>query len=200
MKKRIEPASVLCKAAVFVVVAALLLAQAAAAQTQKTSSVEAQKMDSANIGMKFPNVTADSLAGTKESIPESCRGKVKLVAVAFLRESQSQLDSWLNPFYEKFGKRDGFMFYEIPMISSGYKFMKFVIDGGMRGGIPSFKHKHVVTMYGDVEKYLTALHLDPRYGYAFLLDREGIIAFQAQGSATGQSLQELFSKAEALAK
>ena len=198
MKKRIDPASVLCMAAVFVVV--LLLAQAAAAQTQKKSSVEAQKMDSANIGMTFPNVTADSLAGTKESIPESCRGKVTLVAVAFLRESQSQLDSWLNPFYEKFGKRDGFMFYEIPMISSGYKFMKFVIDGGMRGGIPQFKHKHVVTMYGDVEKYLTALHLDPRYGYAFLLDREGSIVFQAQGVATGQSLQELFTKAEAVAK
>lgn len=198
MKKHIDLASVLCMAAVFVVV--LLFAQTVAAQTQKKSSVEAQKMDSANIGMKFPNVTADSLAGTKESIPESCRGKVTLVGVAFLRESQSQLDSWLNPFYEKFGSRDGFMFYEIPMISSGYKFMKFVIDGGMRGGIPSFKHKHVVTMYGDVEKYLTALHLDPRYGYAFLLDREGSIAFQAQGSATGQSLQELFTKAEALAK
>jgi hypothetical protein len=198
MKRRVILASVFCVAAVFLAVQ--LLAQAASAQTQQKSSVEAQKMESANIGMKFPNVTADSLAGTKESIPESCRGKVTLVAVAFLRESQGQLDSWLNPFYEKFGKRDGFMFYEIPMISSGYKFMKFVIDGGMRGGIPSFKHKHVVTMYGDVEKYLTALHLDPRYGYAFLLDREGSIVFQAQGVATGQSLQELFTKAEALAK
>lgn len=157
-------------------------------------------MEAANIGMKFPNVTADSLAGAKESIPETCKGKVTLVAVAFLRESQGQLDSWLNPFYEKFGKRDGFMFYEIPMISSGYKFMKFVIDGGMRGGIPKFKHKHVVTMYGDVQSYLTALRLDPRYGYAFLLDREGIIRFQAQGTATEKQLQELFSKAEALAK
>jgi hypothetical protein len=78
--------------------------------------------------------------------------------------------------------------------------MKFVIDGGMRGGIPSFKHKHVVTMYGDVEKYLTALRLDPRYGYAFLLDREGAIRFQAQGYATEQLLQDLFTKAEALAK
>jgi hypothetical protein len=181
--------------------AAAFFSPAASAQTaQAISSGEGQKMDSANIGMQFPNVTADSLAGTKESIPESCRGKVTLVAVAFLRESQSQLDSWLNPFYEKFGTRDGFMFYEIPMISSGYKFMKFVIDGGMRGGIPPFKHKHVVTMYGDVEKYLTALHLDPRSGYAFLLDRDGAIRFQAQGYATEQSLKELFNKAEALAK
>ena len=199
MKSRICHVSALCMGVVLV--AALLLVQTAAAQSGTApSSKEAQKMDSANIGTKFPNVTADSLAGTKESIPETCRGKVTLVTVAFLRESQSQLDSWLNPFYEKFGKRDGFMFYEIPMISTGYKFMKFIIDGGMRGGIPTFKHKHVVTMYGDVEKYLTALHLDPRYGYAFLLDREGIIRFQAQGYATEQAQQDLFSKAEALAK
>lgn len=157
-------------------------------------------MDNANIGKKFPNVTADSLAGTKESIPESCSGKVTLVTVAFLRESQGQLDSWLNPFYEKFGSSPGFMFYEIPMISSGYKFMRMIIDGGMRAGLPSFKHKHVVTMYGDVEKYLTALSLDPRSGHAFLLDRDGIIRFQAKGYATPQLLQELFATAEVLAK
>jgi hypothetical protein len=200
MSKHTGHAAAPCFIAAIMVAAVLCSSAVAAPKAKAPSSGEGHKMDSSNIGMKFPNVTADSLAGTRESIPESCRGKVTLIAVAFLRESQSQLDSWLNPFYDKFGSRDGYMFYEIPMISSGYKFMKFVIDGGMRGGIPSFKHKHVVTMYGDVEKYLTALHLDPRYGYAFLLDREGAILFQAQGYATEQSLQELFTKAEALAK
>lgn len=153
-------------------------------------------MDEKNIGKRFPNVTASSLAGTKESIPESCRGKVTLVTVAFLRENQGQLDSWLNPFYERFGNDPRFMFYEIPMISSGYKFMKIIIDGGMRAGLPSFKHKHVVTMYGDVEKYISELSLDPRYGYAFLLDRDGAIRFQAYGYATPQRLQELIGLAE----
>jgi hypothetical protein len=200
MKKRIDLAAALRFGGIFIAVA-LLLVQTAAGQTDKSpSSQEAQKMEAANIGMKFPNVTSDSLAGTKESIPETCRGKVTLVAVAFLRESQGQLDSWLNPFYKQFGDSDKYMFYEIPMIASGYKFMKMIIDGGMRGGIPTFKHKHVVTMYGDVQHYLTALHLDPRYGYAFLLDREGIIRFQAQGTASEKQLQELFSKAEALAR
>lgn len=199
MKKSIGSVSFFCMSAA-VAVAALLLAVPSSAQTQKKASGEVKAMNSSNIGMKFPNVTADSLAGTKESIPESCQGQVTLVAVAFLRESQGQLDSWLNPFYKQFGKRDGFMFYEIPMISSGYKFMKPVIDSGMRGGIPQFKHKHVVTMYGDVNKYLDALQLDPRSGYAFLLDREGIIRFQAQGYATQEQLQQLFAKAEELAK
>jgi hypothetical protein len=149
-----------------------------------------------NIGKRFPEVTADSLAKTRESIPESAKGKVTLVVVAFLQQSQPQLDSWLGPFAERFGGKEGFTFYEVPMISSGYKFMRLIIDSGMRGGIPKEKHKNVVTMYGDVEKYMKELNLEARYGYAFLLDKEGIIRWQAQGFATPELLKELFALAE----
>ena len=153
-----------------------------------------------NLGKKFPEITAPSLAKTPESIPASAQGKVTLVVVAFLRENQSQLDSWLGPFAEKFEGREGFTFYEVPMLHWGYKFMRFMIDGGMRAGIPQEKHKHVVTMYGDVEKYIKALNLDPKYGYAFLLDRDGIIRWEGQGFSTPEKLKELIETAERLAK
>ena len=86
------------------------------------------------------------------------------------------------------------------MLSRGYKFMRFMIDGGMRAGIPREKHRNVVTMYGDIEKYIQALKLDPRYGYAFLLDKEGIIRWQAQGFANPETLKNLFDLAEKLAQ
>ena len=152
-----------------------------------------------NIGTRFPEVTAQSLANTDESIPDSAKGKVALITVAFLRESQPQLDSWLGPFTERFGSKEGFTFYEVPMIAADYTFMRSVIDGGMRGGIPKEKHKNVVTMYGDVEKYMNALSLDSRFGYAFILDQEGIIRWQGQGFATAETLRELFETAEQLA-
>ena len=151
-----------------------------------------------NIGKKFPEVTADSLAKTPVSIPGSAQGKVALIAVAFLQQSQPQLDSWLGPFTERFASKEGFTFYEVPMISSGYKFMRFIIDSGMRGGIPKEKHKNVVTMYGDVEKCMKELDLDARFGYAFLLDREGVIRWQGKGFSTPEALKELFEMAEKL--
>ncbi|MEI6126591.1 MAG: hypothetical protein WCQ99_08585 [Pseudomonadota bacterium] len=169
-----------------------------AQQSGRTQTMTEQQHS--NKGKRFPEVTAASLAKTPESIPTSAQGKITLVTVAFLRESQSQLDSWLGPFAEKFAGREGFTFYEVPMISSGYKFMRMIIDGGMRAGLPESKHAHVVTMYGDVEKYITELQLDPRYGHAFLLDRQGIIRFQGQGFAKPETLQELFATAEQLAK
>ena len=151
-----------------------------------------------NIGKRFPEVTAESLAKTLESIPDSAKGKVTLIVVAFLQQSQPQLDSWLGPFAERFGSKEGFTFYEVPMISSGYKFMRFVIDSGMRGGTPKNKHKNVVTMYGDVEKYMNELNLEARYGYAFLLDKEGIIRWQEKGFSTPDAINELFELAEKL--
>ena len=153
-----------------------------------------------NIGKTFPEVKDNSLEKTPVSIPDGARGKVTLIVISFLHQNQPQLDSWLEPFVDKFGNKESYTFYEVPMISGGYKFMRPMIDGGMRAGIPKAKHKNVVTMYGDVEKYIKALNLDPKHGYAFLLDREGIIRFQGQGFATPETLTELFETAERLAK
>ena len=151
-----------------------------------------------NIGKKFPEVQDESLAKTPVSLPDVAKGKVTLIVISFLHQNQSQLDSWLEPYVDKFGAKESHTFYEVPMISGGYKFMRPMIDGGMRAGIPTAKHKNVVTMYGDVEKYIKGLNLDPKYGYAFLLDREGIIRWQGQGFSTSEMLKELLDLAQRL--
>jgi hypothetical protein len=151
-----------------------------------------------NIGKKFPEIKDESLAKIPVSLPDVAKGKVALIVISFLHQNQSQLDSWLEPYVDKFGTKESHTFYEVPMISGGYKFMRPMIDGGMRAGIPAAKHKNVVTMYGDVEKYIKGLNLDPKYGYAFLLDREGIIRLQGQGFSTPEMLKELLDLAQRL--
>ncbi len=153
-----------------------------------------------NIGKTFPEIKDNSLEKTPVSLPEAAKGKVTLVVISFLHQNQPQLDSWLEPFVDKYGNKESHTFYEVPMISGGYKFMRPMIDGGMRAGIPKAKHKNVVTMYGDVKKYIKALNLNPKYGYAFLLDREGIIRWQGRSFSTPETLKELFETAERLSK
>ena len=165
-------------------------------KTQKKGEIVMEEQT--NILKAFPTVQAKNLEGNRTTIPDDAKGKVTLVAVAFLQQSQGQLDSWLNPFYEKFGKRDDFMFYEIPMIAGGYIFMKPIISSGMRGGLPQFKHKHVVTFFGDVKKYSDTLNIDPGFGHAFLLDKEGIIRWQGKGFAEQTALDDMFSLANKL--
>jgi hypothetical protein len=149
------------------------------------------------IGIKFPALTAESLAGDTVTLPDSVKGRVVMVVMSFKRDSQSQNDSWLGPFEKKFGQKQGFFFYEIPMIRRRFVFMAPLIDSGMRAAIPNEKHKNVVTFYGDVEPYKQALKIQDIYlGYAFLLDRQGVIRWQGQGMAKPEDIKALLETAQ----
>jgi len=149
------------------------------------------------IGMKFPTLTADSLAGDAVLLPESVKGKIALVVMSFKRDSQSQNDSWLGPFEKEFGQKQGFFFYEVPMIRRRFVFIAPLIDSGMRAAIPNEKHKNVITFYGDVEPYKQALKIQDVYlGYAFLLDRQGVIRWEGQGMAKPEDINVLLETAQ----
>ena len=75
--------------------------------------------------------------------------------------------------------------------------MSPVIDGGMRAGIPREEHSHVITYYGNVDRYRDALMMDHlSAGYAFLLDRDGIIRWQGRGLATEAAIRDLLETAK----
>jgi len=152
------------------------------------------------IGLKFPALTTDSLAGTKVTLPDSAKGKVTLVIMSFKRDSQSQNDSWLGPFEKEFGQQEGYVFYEVPMIRKRFVFMAPLIDSGMRAAIPNEKHKNVITLYGNVDQYKQALKIEDIYlGYAYLLDQEGIIRWQGQGFAKAEDIKLMIETAKGLA-
>jgi hypothetical protein len=167
--------------------------------TVSTSAEQNKQTGISVIGLKFPTLTTDSLAGTKVTLPDSAKGKVTLVVMSFKRDSQSQNDSWLGPFEKEFGQREGYVFYEVPMIRRRFVFMAPLIDSGMRAAIPNEKHKNVITFYGNVDPYKQALKIEDIYlGYAYLLDREGIIRWQGQGLAKAEDIKALIETAQGL--
>ena len=163
------------------------------------SSQNTSKESSSLIGTKFPKISSETLARTEIILPEEAQDKIALITIAFKHGTQQQLDTWLNPFLEAFGTKPGFVFYEIPMLSSVVKLFAFRIDGGMRAGIPEEKHKNVMTFYGNYTKYTRQLHIDDlTLGYAFLLDREGIIRWHGEGFATEDMIREMIDSARRL--
>jgi hypothetical protein len=144
------------------------------------------------VGTKFPTISAETLAGTRLTLPDAAEGNITLIVIAFKREAQAQLDSWLRPYLQEFGTKPGFTFYEIPMLALYWKLMSWMIDSGMRSGIEVKKHNNVMTYYGNINKYRRALDLDHlTRGYVFLLDPEGVIRWQGQGYSTKDALQEI---------
>ncbi|RXA16490.1 hypothetical protein EQO05_13870 [Methanosarcina sp. MSH10X1] len=144
-------------------------------------------------------MTSKSLAGNVVTFSEATGGKVTLICIAFVRNAQSMIDSWVQPFEQRFGKDSRFAVYEIPMINKAWKVISWVIDSGMRGGIPVEKHDNVVTFYGDYSGYQKSLGIeDTNLAYVFLLDQKGIIRWKGKGHARPDTERKLLESAETL--
>lgn len=154
------------------------------------------------IGTSFPKIKAVSLAHAEVTLPDAAKGRVTLIAIAFQRQAQRMLDSWLLPFEEAFGNEAGFTVYEVPMIKGFvFKLMARTIDAGMRAGIPKQKHGHVVTYYGNAANYRRILAIeDKSLGYVFLLDNDGIIRWCGHGFAEPEEITRLIAIAKSLSQ
>lgn len=145
-------------------------------------------------GVQFPRITAQSLAGNTVTLPDDGTGKVTLIAIAFERQAQAMIDSWITEVEAEF-EDERIWIFEIPMIDSPvWRPMRAIIDAGMRGGIPRHKHGHVITYYGESTTFRNVLGMEDRSrAYLFLLDGEGIIRWKGEGFASREDIAHLFS-------
>ncbi|MCU0643986.1 MAG: mitochondrial ATPase complex subunit ATP10 [bacterium] len=163
------------------------------------SAQENTPMTDKPIGMPFPELKAETLSGIDMKYPDDVKGKITLILMAFKRETQRKIDSWLEPFSKTFENDTTVQFFEIPMLAGAWKLMSPIIDGGMRSGIPKQKHGNVTTFYGNVNKYCELLGIEDKSdGYVFLLDKNGVIQWRSNGFASEEKLKELFDNIQSL--
>ena len=104
-----------------------------------------------------------------------------------LRELKNKLDT-LAP------QLPDFAYYELPTIGSSFKWMRAVIDGGMKQGIPDRAQRdRTITLYLDVDWFRAQIGTAGNDSVAALLvDREGNISARWYGrysAARGDSLR-----------
>ena len=151
-------------------------------------------------GIRFPIIRARTLSKKQVVFPDNTEGFITLILIAFRRQAQAMIDSWLEPYEKEFREIQDFTFYEIPMIGGMWaRMFSSAIDGGMRSGIPSQKHGNVATYYGSIEKYRQILAMDDiNLGYVFLLDKNGIIRWTGRGFADSEQTREMITIAKKL--
>jgi hypothetical protein len=134
-------------------------------------------------GVHFPSLTASNLEKRNFNLPADFEGDRNLVLVAFEREQQKDVDTWLREMerFEEFDSR--FRYYELPTIQRPNAFMRWFIDTGMRHGIPDRKaRERTITLYIDKKPFCDALLItDQTKIYAFLVDREGRVLWRSEG-------------------
>lgn len=136
---------------------------------------------------RFPEVEGRSLEDETVRLPDGLEGSLNLLAIAFHRTQQREVDTWTPLFRELEAEVSGLAGYEIPTISGGWRPVRRFIDGGMKTAIPDpLTRRRTVTVYGDVGKVTDGLGLPNRNRIAVVLcDREGEIAWMARGPLEG---------------
>lgn len=152
-------------------------------------------------GMKLPELKDKALDGAVVSLPGDVKGYVTVVAFAFKRESQADIDGWLAAAPKELEDARRFRMYEVPLMGGGLvRLLRGTINNGMKGATPPARRRYIVPFYGDIDSYARKLGMDDRSAvYVLLLDRQGIIRWSASGKVTEKKSTELAARALELA-
>jgi hypothetical protein len=141
----------------------------------------------------FPTVEARNLQGLGVTLPAAFEGDRNVVVVAFTRDHQALVDSWL-PWLEAQAAVDpGLRFYEVPTIGRIWAPVRNMIDGGMARAIKDpVVLQRTLTVYGDVNRLTRPLAVTDTSTIAvFLVDADGTVRWSGAGPFTDVSASAL---------
>lgn len=130
----------------------------------------------------FPTVSGKNLTGRTFTFPTDLEKDYNLIAVAFLRQQQEDVDTWIPKMEAIEQRHENFAFFEAPTIREMNPFSRWFIYQGMRSGIPSQRARlRTVTLHIDKEPFKKALGIETENKiYLYLTNREGKILWQTE--------------------
>lgn len=142
---------------------------------------------------RFPAIQARSLEREHYDLPGEFEGRRNVAVVAFRREQQQQVDTWLPFLLALEAEHADLRVYEIPAISSRWGPARWFIDGGMVVGIADREAcARTLTSYTDVGLVQRALGLvDDATIATVLTGRDGRITWMTTGAFTDQAGADL---------
>ncbi|NPE09371.1 MAG: hypothetical protein GNW80_13880 [Asgard group archaeon] len=141
---------------------------------------------------KFPEVKGKNLEGKKYTLPYDLEGEYNIVIVPFLQYQQFIVNNWTDYLAKLQKKYSIFEFYEIPALALGYTAMRFIIDGGMKAGIPDLRtRQRTITAYINKMKFKKKLGIETeQLIYIYLLKKDEIL-WEENGDLTEEKAQAL---------
>jgi len=133
---------------------------------------------------RFPVVTSVNLEGESFTLPADFAGDRNVVFVAFLRQQQADVDTWVPFVKPLLARTPGTDYYEIPTIRRMVTPMRWMINRGMKGGIDDrAARERTITLYIDKEPFKRSLAItDERTIHVLLVDRTGRVLWRTTGA------------------
>ena len=143
--------------------------------------------------IRFPHLAARDLEGRSLELPDAFSGASNLVIVAFRREQQAMVDSWVAWWEAIAAEYPSLRCYEIPVIATRWSPARPVIDGGMAQAVRAQEaRRRTLTVYTDVRRVTDALAIDATDTVTVLLvDADGRLRWRTTGPVSEHSGSEL---------
>ena len=134
-------------------------------------------------GFSFPQLAARDLDGREVALPARLPGEWNVVIVAFRRQQQELVDSWVPWLEERAAAMPWLRFAELPAIGLRWQPARPVIDGGMAAAIRDQQtRRRTLTVYTDVRRVTVPLGISDRDTiWLFLVDRAGQVRWRGSG-------------------
>lgn len=150
-------------------------------------------------GAMFPNLSGTTLSGNNKTLPKDVKGKFTLLALAYSSDAENDLQTWMNPVYNKFIAKTGMFdseydvnLYLVPMFRGSNKATANGIVKRMKNEIDESIHDYVLFYNGSVKEYKEVLGMDKKdLPYLFLLDETGKIIFATSGQYSESKMEEI---------
>lgn len=131
---------------------------------------------------QFPVMTGIDLQGDERQIPNDFEGQFNLVTVAFKREQQEQVDSWISYADQLTADNDQIRYYELPIIYEMTAAGRFWVNNGMRAGVKAETARNrTITVYTDRDPLMENMNWDMDTITTYLLDQNGNILWRKDG-------------------
>ena len=143
--------------------------------------------------LRFPRIEARSLDRETYDLPGEFEGRWNIAVVAFQREQQRLVDTWLPFLVALEAGNDRLRVYEVPVLARRWTPARRFIDGGMAMAIADRGARaRTLTGYTDVSAVRRALGLpDDSTIVTVLTDRDGRITWIATGAFSDRAGRDL---------
>lgn len=130
---------------------------------------------------RMPSIKAENLNGLAVTLPADLPGEKTLVLMAFQREQQNDLNTWIEALDLVSGKLP---WMEVPVVGPGGRFWQGVVNTGMRAGIRDESvRERTVTLFTDRSALLRDMGLpgEGKVVLVLVMNRSGEVLAHVQG-------------------
>lgn len=153
------------------------------------------------IGKTFPDMTAETVDDKKVSLPQDVKGKYTLLGLAYSKKSEDELNTWFNPVYNTFirkqtGMIQGFNYdvnvYFIPMFTGVNAAAAGTAKKKAMKNVDPQLLPYILFYKGELRTYKEALDFERRdIPYFFVLDPQGKIVYATSGAFSDQKMESV---------